>query len=229
MEKRASKNTSRKPIRKSQTRRASQGRLSEAEARREIAHALLLHRASSSSPPSPPPPPPPPPNPWGDCWVPTIAPGWCNFGLGSVTCSWTSHQLSSSMVEVLEPLPLPLLEPTWSTSTAPASKHPPTSPPPIMEVPEFQCLGEDNQDSSYTWWLGFLKALDDEIINNNEESVSLPSDEEIEMEYFRQLFTSLFKTHHSNQIDPSLDNQILVPDEWLTVPEVENHRDVSDC
>jgi hypothetical protein len=57
---------------------------------------------------------------------------------------------------------MPLPEPIWSTTAPSIVLAAPT--PPAMEAPEFE-WGENQ--AAYTWWLGFLKTLDNKY--NHEE------------------------------------------------------------
>ncbi|XWS67319.1 hypothetical protein CRYUN_Cryun05aG0277200 [Craigia yunnanensis] len=160
MEKMESQSSSslRKPIRRrSHTRKIVQGSvINMAEARREIAHALHLHRSSSSSSST---------STKILSYVAQEREPWMLGNLYNCSTNTKKPTLATSYccyssVEAM-PMPMPLPEPVWSTT-------PPSVPaaPPGLEFMEW---GE-NQASSYTWWLGFLRALD----GNNIEKTKHP-------------------------------------------------------
>ncbi|KAG6745358.1 hypothetical protein D5086_029731 [Populus alba] len=116
-----------------------------AEARREIAHALHLHRSSSASSPSS-------SSSGASRRDPSIFLGnnYSSYGINNKSCfARNSQHLCYSLTDTL-----PTPEPVWSTTTTTTVL---TTPPP-MEITEFE-WGE-NQAASYSWWLGFLKTLD---------------------------------------------------------------------
>lgn len=128
----------RKPMkRRSHTRKVPrEAVINMAEARRQIAQALQLHRSSlSSSFPTT----TSMPEPSG-CYV-------CEFEKKPIF-SGSQHFCYS----ILESMPVP--QPTWST-TAPSVLRSPVAP---MEEQEMFEWGDGQ--ASYAWWLGFLKALD---------------------------------------------------------------------
>ncbi|XP_011032576.1 PREDICTED: uncharacterized protein LOC105131352 [Populus euphratica] len=115
------------------------------EARREIAHALHLHRSSSASSPSA-------SSSGASRRDPTILLGnnYSNYGINNKSCfARNSQYLCYSLTDTL-----PTPEPVWSTTTTTTA----LTTPPSMESTEFE-WGE-NQAASYSWWLGFLKTLD---------------------------------------------------------------------
>ncbi|KAK4834500.1 hypothetical protein QYF36_023866 [Acer negundo] len=150
-----------------------------AQARREIVHALHLHRSSSSR---------------------------------------TTSSSSSTSATILESMPIP--EPIWST-TQPSI--PVVAAPVVvaMEGFEFEWGSSENQASSYSWWLGFLKALDSKNNNNNINNNNI-----VDQNYSK--YPCLERIHHligSGGQDPDFvdashdhDQQNSSPDEWLMFP-----------
>ncbi|CAK7343686.1 unnamed protein product [Dovyalis caffra] len=131
----------RRPAKKrSHTRRGAQDCvINMAEARREIAHCLHLHRSSSSS----------------SCVSKRDPTDFLGNNYGNPDINFKSFFASNSQYNcysLMDTLPTP--EPVWSTTTTTAVF---TTPPP-METTEFEW--GDNQAASYSWWLGFLKTLD---------------------------------------------------------------------
>ncbi|XVF08363.1 hypothetical protein REPUB_Repub06bG0220100 [Reevesia pubescens] len=145
-------NSLRKPIRRrSHTRKIAQGSvINMAEARREIAHALHLHRSSSNSFSSS-----STSRKTQSYDVAQERLAWNMLG-NPFNCSTTQNATSYNCCcySLVEAMPMPLPEPVWST-TAPTVAAAPAG----LEAMEFFEWGE-NQASSYTWWLGFLRALD---------------------------------------------------------------------
>jgi hypothetical protein len=129
-------NSLRKPMRRRHTRKASQDCvINMVKARREIAHALQLHRSSSSS-------------------TTTTTLG-NNFNYDFIRPSFAGTQYCYSLMESMT---MPIPEPIWSTTAPSILAAPPPPPVPAMEALEFE-WGENNQ-ASHTWWLGFLQTLD---------------------------------------------------------------------
>ncbi|GLT92792.1 hypothetical protein SLE2022_106100 [Rubroshorea leprosula] len=140
MEGSSKRKSTRRRRRRSHTRKvAGDCFINMAEARREILHALHLHRSSLSSSSTKP------------CEPAIILGG--NNGSGSGVDVVSSYNCCYWVVEAM-----PLPEPVWST-TAPSV---PAGPPVTEEagVVEFEWGENQNQAASYKWWLGFLKALD---------------------------------------------------------------------
>ncbi|GAV66313.1 hypothetical protein CFOL_v3_09823 [Cephalotus follicularis] len=165
-----------------------------AEARREIAHALLLHRSSSSSLASA-------SSTSSSSFVEkeltsnNILGNICNFGIYNNPSAISSQHCYSLM----ESMPLP--EPIWST-TAPSTHAAPTTP---MEALEF--VWGENQASSYTWWLGFLENLD----AKNIENLKCPNVDNIESQH-----QNGSKLKEAPILSTSDHNSS--PDEWLLFP-----------
>ncbi|XP_009620569.1 uncharacterized protein LOC107811925 isoform X1 [Nicotiana tabacum] len=191
-------NSPRKRLRKYHTRKAPfiSSYIDMAEARREIVHALQLHRSSSSSP------------------TPSINNPKKYTLLGQRAVSSQQYYYYS----IVESMPIP--EPTWST-TAPAilttlPPLPPPPPPPLPfssgEVPEFE------------WWIGFLKSLDCKKSASNGEVVIekyFPLEENVLMENPKAGFGQLehgLNSESPNCIDKNDDPNYQFPDEWLIIP-----------
>lgn len=131
----------RKPMkRRSHTRKVPrESVINMAEARRQIAHALQLHRSSLSS-------------------MSVAEPSGCyGFQFEKKPMFSGSQHFCYS---IWESMPVP--QPTWST-TAPCVLRSPVAPIEEQEIFEWG----DGQ-ASYAWWLGFLKALDVNSSNETE-------------------------------------------------------------
>ncbi|KGN58710.1 hypothetical protein Csa_002623 [Cucumis sativus] len=136
----------RKPTkRRSHTRKVpTEAVINMAEARRQIAEALQLHRSSLSSSSS--------------TTTSMAEPSGCyvfQFEKKPIV-SGSQHFCYS----IMESMPVP--QPTWST-TEPSVVRSPVAPMEEQEIFEWG----DGQ-ASYAWWLGFLKALDVNISNDTE-------------------------------------------------------------
>ncbi|KAG6744328.1 hypothetical protein POTOM_053047 [Populus tomentosa] len=172
-----------------------------AEARREIAHALHLHRSSSASSPSS-------SSSGASRRDPSILLGnnYSNHGINNKSCfARNSQHLCYSLTDTL-----PTPEPVWSTTTTTTAL---TTPPP-MEITEFE-WGE-NQAASYSWWLGFLKTLDGNIstpcLKDEAETISNP-----------RLFRQCEMINVSGLEESSHDQLTSIStDEWLTFPNNED-------
>ena len=109
---------------------------------------------------------------------------------------------------------MPLPEPVWST-TAPSV----TAAPPGLEAMEVLEWGE-NQASSYTWWLGFLRALD----GNNIEKTKHPFVDNIVKEnsgaVLEQQEISSKLGEPTSNVGASDQNASL--EEWLMFPTTED-------
>ena len=115
-----------------------------AEARRQIAQALQLHRSSMAS-----------------SFSTTMS---MAEPIGCHGCEFEKKLMFSGSqhfcYSILESMPVP--QPTWST-TAPSVLR---SPEATMEEQEIFEWGDGQ--ASYAWWLGFLKALDVDSSNDTE-------------------------------------------------------------
>ncbi|AES79706.1 hypothetical protein MTR_7g071570 [Medicago truncatula] len=107
---------------------------------------------------------------------------------------------------LLEAMPLP--GPTWSTTGPTILAEPPSLIEASMELE----LGENNQASSYTWWLGFLKGLDGNM------SIEKKMEKEIVMEHNKGVS---FESKFVDAIDLGC-----CPDDWLIIPPME--KDLGD-
>lgn len=138
----------RKPMkRRSHTRKVPRETvINMAEARRQIAQALQLHRSSLSSSLST----------TMSMAEPSGCYGYDEFEKRGTIFSDSQHFCYS----ILESMPVP--QPIWST-TAPSVLRLPVAPMEEQEIFEWG----DGQ-ASYTWWLGFLKALDVNSSNDTE-------------------------------------------------------------
>lgn len=194
---------SRRPMRRrSHTRKTNtQDRvINMAEARREIAHALHLHRSSSASSPSS-------SSSVASRRDPAILSGnnYSNYGINNKSCfARNSQYLCYSLTDTL-----PTPEPVWSTTTTTTVL---TTPPP-MESTEFE-WGE-NQAASYSWWLGFLKTLDG---NSNTPCLK----DEAEMISNPRVFGQC--EINVSGLEESSHDQLtsISTDEWLTFPNNED-------
>lgn len=215
-----SRNPSRKPIRRrSHTRKISQGSvINMAEARKEIAHALQLHRSSSSS--SSTKTTPPIPSYVGQ----EMREPWM---LGNIPYNYTSCTKKPTLIatsygcySLVEAMPIPIAEPVWST-TAPSV--PPVAPTAGLEAMEFLEWGE-NEASSYTWWFGFLGALDGKT--------SLEKTKQQKQHHFVD-DNNISKIEKENgtkhgEVDSFVgagDQNIVSLDEWLMFPATEDGSD----
>ncbi|XVF76907.1 hypothetical protein PTKIN_Ptkin13bG0304900 [Pterospermum kingtungense] len=172
----------RKPIRRrSHTRKISQGCvINMAEARREITHALQLHRSKK--------------------------PSYTYVGQERLDTCATST-LSCGCYSLVEAMPIPIPEPVWST-TAPSVP----AAPPGLEAMEFLEWGENEAEaSSYTWWLGFLGALDG---NNVEKTKNHFVDNSI-----------IVKQEISSKHGDGSSDQNASFDEWLMFPTTKDDSD----
>ncbi|KAB1224519.1 hypothetical protein CJ030_MR2G016408 [Morella rubra] len=168
-----------------------------AEARREIAHALYLHRASSSSfSPSP--------SSSSSSSQPAIGGESTVIG-NSFDYSNPISGVSQYCYSLIESMPLP--EPIWSTTAPSILAAPP--PPGAMESPEFE-WGENQ--ASYTWWLGFLQTLD----GKHSEEPNLP---------FGNSGPLFSQCEEPTFLDSS--GQSSSPDEWLMFPTTEDQGNIN--
>ncbi|KAJ9694094.1 hypothetical protein PVL29_009872 [Vitis rotundifolia] len=185
--------------RRSSSRRASQSSfINVAEARREVASALNLHR-SSSSPYSP------------SASSRRRSSYNYKYGISKATVAGPQYCCYS----LLETLPLP--EPTWST-TPPAIFAAPSivATPPLLEAIEFEW--EESFTASYAWWLGFLKSLD----GKSTEESKYPFEENVVMRnswVFGQRQDGP-KLGESPCLDANDQSSYL--DEWLMIPPTED-------
>ncbi|KAK3227429.1 hypothetical protein Dsin_007291 [Dipteronia sinensis] len=163
-----------------------------AQARREIVHALHLHRSSSSR--------------------------------TSTSTSTSSSSSSSSSATILESMPIP--GPIWSTTQPSIPVAAPVVVPvaATMEGFEFEWGSSENQASSYTWWLGFLKALDSKNNNNNNNIVDQNYSKYPCLERIHHLMGgghNLCDVDHQapDSVDATHDDQQnSSPDQWLMFP-----------
>lgn len=103
---------------------------------------------------------------------------------------------------LLETVPLP--GPTWSTSEPSVLAEPPPSSS-FVEASMGLEMGENNQGSLYTWWIGFLEGLDGKrTIEKNE----------VVMEHSKG--ATSFESKFVDAIDVGC-----CPDDWLIVPTME--------
>lgn len=103
---------------------------------------------------------------------------------------------------LLETVPLP--GPTWSTSEPSVLAEPPPSSA-FVEASMGLEMGENNQGSLYTWWIGFLEGLDGKrTIEKNE----------VVMEHSKG--ATSFESKFVDAIDVGC-----CPDDWLIVPTME--------
>ncbi|XVE76643.1 hypothetical protein DITRI_Ditri12bG0190000 [Diplodiscus trichospermus] len=205
-----SSNSLRKPIRRrSHTRKIAQGCvINMAEARREIAHCLHLHRSSSSSLST---------STKTASYVAQEREPWMvgnsnNSSSSSSTKKHTSLATSYCCYSLMEAMPMPLPEPVWST-TAPSVP----AALPGKEALEFFEWGE-NPASSYTWWLGFLQALD----GNNIKKTKHPSVKENSPAGLEQQEISYKLGETTNFVGASTDQISASLDEWLMFPTTED-------
>ncbi|KAK7349732.1 hypothetical protein VNO77_07349 [Canavalia gladiata] len=134
---------------------------------------------------------------------------------GNINNNIFSHEISLSMFSdaqycysILEAMPLP--GPTWST-TAPCVLAEPQSSTHIEGSLEELEWGE-NQASSYTWWLGFLESLDDNM--SSCEKLDHPFiDKNVEIQDSKLLS---FDSSFVDAIDLTSS-----PDDWLMIPPME--------
>ena len=113
---------------------------------------------------------------------------------------------------LLEAMPLP--GPIWSTTSPSVMAEPPPSvSAPINNSVDFEWV--ENQDSSYSWWLGFLKSLDENV---NAEDLNSQLLENFVME------NSKILGHELAFVDGM--DQNCCPDDWLMIPTVE--KDLGD-
>ncbi|OMO97685.1 hypothetical protein COLO4_14432 [Corchorus olitorius] len=173
MEAQSSSSSLKKPGRSTSRRRSHTRRsiaqasvINLAEARREIAHALLLHRFSLISSSNPP--------PISTTTSVAVAPcpSWMLGNPYTYTINPINPNLACSCYSVVEDMPLHVPEPVWST-TAPSL---PAAPPPL-EALEFLQSGE-SQAAASTWWFAFLDALDGNIQTTNSHFVDHNSSEQ---------------------------------------------------
>lgn len=184
--------------RRSSSRRASQSSfINVAEARREVASALNLHRSSSS--------------PYSPSASSRRSSYNYKYGISKATVAGPQYCCYS----LLETLPLP--EPTWST-TPPAIFAAPSivATPPLLEAIEFEW--EESFTTSYAWWLGFLKSLD----GKSTEESKYPFEENVVMRN-----SWLFGQRQDGPKlgeSPCLDanDQSSYLDEWLMIPPTED-------
>lgn len=163
-----------------------------AEARREIVHALNLHRSSSSRVRS------------------TVATGEAGAALPTIgnrpPAVGSLVGLCGVSYSLTESMPLP--EPIWST-TAPSIPVEPPAPTESLEC--FEWGG--NQAAAYAWWLGFLKMLDGKnICNNIDQNSRYPSS------YLEKIVNG--KLGEGIFMDAS--DQNTCTDEWLIFPAIED-------
>ncbi|KAF3975449.1 hypothetical protein CMV_001294 [Castanea mollissima] len=202
-------NSLKKPMRRrsSHGRRASSSSsqncaINMAKARREIAHALHIHRSSSSTSSS---------SSSSSC-VTNVQPillGNTYNNYDFTRPSFGGSQYCYSLMESMT-MTMPIPDPIWST-TAPSILAAP--PQPGMEAVEFE-WGENNQ-ASHTWWLGFLKTLDSKY--NEEPKYPLGA-------LFSQCQQEGPKIGEPPFLYPS--DQSASPDEWLIFPATEDQGEI---
>ncbi|KAJ0088537.1 hypothetical protein Patl1_31473 [Pistacia atlantica] len=180
--------------RRSHTRRVPQDCIiNMAEARREIVQALQLHRSSMKQTST-------------------------TKSTGIVAAASIPKVASSSQCcyySLTESMPLP--EPVWST-TAPTIS---AAPPAAMESLEFE-WGE-NQASSYSWWLGFLKTLDGKIVEHSK------------YQHLEKINNAMensrvgFGHQDSSKLgDGDGSDQNSSPDEWLMFPSYDDQGETTN-
>lgn len=99
---------------------------------------------------------------------------------------------------------MPLPQPTWSTTAPCVLRSSPLAAMEEQEIFEWGDYGENGDGpASYTWWLGFLKALD---VNSKPE---YPNAEITQCQDGLERGEALF-------LEPSDHSSF--PDEWLIVP-----------
>lgn len=183
-----------------------------AEARREIAHFLHLHRSPTST-----------------------TEGNINLisNIVSVSESESSHPPHQVVVPLIccyppliESLPLP--GPTWST-TAPSVLAPPLPPPPPETLEFLDC--HENLSSSYNWWSDFLNTLDCKR-KTDEVSKFPPAFEEIRGRNGKGVVLGQWQfnvgDHHSSSLHGNdHDDQISsCLDDWFTFPSSEDQGEL---
>ncbi|KAJ1416310.1 hypothetical protein SESBI_17491 [Sesbania bispinosa] len=132
----------------------------------------------------------------------------------TLTGNISSHELDLSMLSdaqycysLLEAIPLP--GPTWST-TAPSVL---AEPPPSAQIEaSVELVWGENQASSYTWWLGFLESLDDNMTSHKLDQALGGENNNIGMENSKVL-----------SLESSFVDAI---DDWLMIPTME--KDLGD-
>lgn len=200
-------NSLKKPMRRRSSHRriasssSSQNRaINMAKARREIAHALHIHRSSSSTSSS-------------SC-VTNAQPillGNTYNNHDFIRPSFGGSQYCYSLMESMTmTMTMPIPEPIWST-TAPSILAAP--PQPGMEAVEFEW--EENNQASHTWWRGFLKTLDSKY--NKEPKYPLGA-------LFGQCQQEGPKIGEPPFLDPS--DQSASPDELLIFPATEDQGEI---
>lgn len=162
-----------------------------AEARRQVYHALLHHRSSSKS----------------------------SSKSSFSSSSSSSHEvvINGPSTQLLESMPLP--EPVWSTTAPSVLPHVPYSGGAAMEAADIEFEWGENQASSYSWWLSFLKSLDgnNHITKNVHEESKYPLALGSSNWFFGQRHGGNFKVEEADEQSPS-------PDEWLMFPTTEDHE-----
>ncbi|KAJ6425155.1 hypothetical protein OIU84_025850 [Salix udensis] len=189
---------SRKPVRRRSHARKTNTQdrgVNMAEARREIAHALHLHRSSSSSSGASKRDP-----------INLLGDNYSNYGINNKSFCFASNP-RHHCYSLTDTLPAP--EPVWSTATTTTA----VKAPPPMETAEFE-WGE-NQAASYSWWLGFLKTLDGNsatpFVKDETEIISDPGGVYGQCEI------------HVSGLEESSHGQLTsTTDEWLTFPDNED-------
>lgn len=174
-------NSPAKPVKRRYKRPSQVCDINYAEVRRQIFHALQLHRSSRSSS--------------------------------------SSHAVAGPQFKSLvESMPLP--EPVWSTTAPSVLAHTPSSSSSAaaanMEALEFE-WGE-NQASSYSWWISFLKTLD----GNNAEKSKYPMPLESSNWLFGQNQNSNYKVGDQETSLVDANDHSPSPDEWLMFPTTED-------
>ncbi|KAJ7961138.1 formin-F-like [Quillaja saponaria] len=193
---------------RSRSRKASKGThsvLNVAEARREIAYALHLHRSSSSSPGSV---------------------THTDYELGNISSNCDFNvQISNGVggqhlcYSLLEPMPLP--GPIWSRTPPSVLAEPEVLvSAPIEASLEFELEENQSQSSSYTWWLGFLKTLDGNVINDDKSNYPFGVSKE-----FSKESSKMGETHSMDASEVSSYS----PDEWFMFPIIDEEKEEMIC
>ncbi|PON53584.1 hypothetical protein PanWU01x14_201420 [Parasponia andersonii] len=122
-----------------------------------------------------------------------------------------------SCCSLMESMPLP--EPTWST-TAPSvlasTSLQSNSRDLEVVLDEYYYFGDQNEASSYSWWIGFLKSLDGNNVNIN-------ISDNISEEYYWK-----YSIGNSRVVDEVLGHdksRCCTPDEWLSFSTAEDDYD----
>lgn len=118
---------------------------------------------------------------------------------------------------LMETMPLP--EPVWSTTEPSVMADPPPPPPPPpsksdSETPimDLEWGENENQSSSYSWWLGFLESLDDNKVSGEKLNIVMEDSEMLS---------------HESGFGDAMD-QTCCTDEWLMIPTMELETDLGD-